>query len=56
MTGTRSTSGDLVVITWQCGETGYAVSGRLPAETIEDIARDAATICSNANATVPTGS
>lgn len=53
VTGTRLTSGDLVVVTWQCGETGYAVSGQFPAETIEDVARQAATVCSNASATAP---
>ena len=47
VTGTRLTSGNTVVVTWQCGETGYAVSGQLPADTIEDVARDAVTVCSD---------
>jgi outer membrane lipoprotein-sorting protein len=56
VTGTRMMSGNAVVITWRCGETGYAVSGRLPPDTIETVARDAAAVCSNESvANIPGG-
>jgi outer membrane lipoprotein-sorting protein len=55
VTGTRSTAGNVVAITWQCGGTRYAVSGRLPADAIEAVARDAAAVCSNDGVSGVTG-
>jgi outer membrane lipoprotein-sorting protein len=43
--GTRVTSGELVAVAWRCGDTEYVVSGRLPVETAESVAREAVAVC-----------